>query len=247
MQQADLVKVFLRSLFIQTSLNFRGMQNLGFAFAMVPIARLVAACDQQRTADLLTRHLQSFNTHPYLAGSIIGSVARIEEDSSGSREGGEEAIALKNVLMGPYAAIGDSFFWGALKPFAAIFAVLVALQGFLAAPVIFLLLYTPPHLWIRLRGFLEGYQKGKQGIDFIRILNLPGVAGKLRVVSLIILGILAVLASEPICRSLSLGHDIPFKLAALVLTVVLFLLIRRGVPTPGILYGAFVFFCAISC
>jgi mannose PTS system EIID component len=245
MQQADLFKLFIRSLFIQASLNFRGMQNLGFAFAMVPVARLYAH-DKKRAADLLTRHLQSFNTHPYLAGSIIGSVVHIEERLDGESDAAE-ANTLKNVLMGPYAAIGDSFFWGALKPFAAIFGVLVAVQGFLLAPVIFLLLYTPPHVWIRVKGFLEGYRKGKQGIDFIRMLDMPGIARKLRFISLIVLGILAAMVSETMCRSLtSLGRDIPLKLAALIVTIVLYQLIRKGVPTLGILYGMFILFCVIS-
>ena len=78
MKRHDLINVFLRSLFIQVSLNFRGMQNLGFAFAIVPVVSRFRN-DKPRIAGMLARHLQSFNTHPYLAGSIIGSVVRLEE------------------------------------------------------------------------------------------------------------------------------------------------------------------------
>ncbi len=245
MNKSDLIKVFLRSLFIQASLNFRGMQNLGFAFAIAPVARYFAD-DTPRVANLLTRHLQSFNTHPYLVGAIIGSVARMEENPDPEHDSAE-AVALKNILMGPYAAIGDSFFWGALKPFAAIFGVLMAVQGFLWAPVIFLFLYTPPHIGVRLKGFIEGYRKGKQGIEFIRMLDMPGIARRLRIISLVVLGILAAMISETLCRSfISIGHDIPAKLAALIATIVLFRIIRKGFSTLGILYGMFMFFCLIS-
>lgn len=245
MKQGDLINVFLRSLFIQASLNFRGMQNLGFAFAIAPVVKRFGS-DKPRVAGVLTRHLQSFNTHTYLAGSIIGAVAHIEETLDAENDGAE-AVALKNVLMGPYAAIGDSFFWGSLKPFAAIFGVLIAMQGFLAAPVIFLFLYNPPHLWVRLKGFIEGYRKGKQGIDFIRMLDMPGIAGKLRSISPVLLGILAAMISETACHSLgSFRYDLPAKLAALIVTIVLFQIIRKGFSTLGILYGMFILFCLIS-
>lgn len=245
MKQCDLIKVFLRSLFIQVSLNFRGMQNLGFAFAIAPVVSRLGN-DKPRIACVLMRHLQSFNTHPYLAGSIIGSVVRIEESLDAGNDGAE-AVALKNVLMGPYAAIGDSFFWGALKPFAAIFGVLMAVQGFLLAPVLFLFLYSPPHIWVRLKGFIEGYRKGKQGIDFIRMLDMPGIAGKLRSISLVLLGFLAAMISETMCRSfVSIRYDVLSKLAALIVTVVLFLVVKKGFSTLGILYGMFILFCLIS-
>ena len=54
-----------------------------------------------------TSHLQMFNTHPYLTAAVIGSVVRLEEDGDKL-----EADHLKKAVMGPYAAIGDSFFWG---------------------------------------------------------------------------------------------------------------------------------------
>ena len=245
MKRSDLIKVFLRSLFIQASFNFRGMQNLGFAFAMVPVAERFGN-DKQRITGFLTRHLQSFNTHPYLAASIIGSVVSIEESLDAGNDGAE-AVALKNVLMGPYAAIGDSFFWGALKPFAAICGVLMAVQGFLWAPLLFFFLYTPAHLWVRIKGFLAGYRRGKQGIDFIRMLDMPGIAGKLRIISPVLLGILAAMISETMCRSFaSLRYDVLAKLAVLIVTIVLFRVIRKGLSTLGILYGMFVLFCVIS-
>ena len=245
MKQSDLISVFLRSLLIQASLNFRGMQNLGFAFAIAPIVRRFGG-DKPRIAGVLTRHLQSFNTHPYLAGSIIGSVLHIE-DNLDAEDDGKDAISLKNALMGPYAAIGDSFFWGSLKPFAAIFGVLIAIQGFLAAPLIFLFLYNPPHFWVRLKGFIEGYRKGKQGIDFIRMLDMPGIAGKLRSISPVLLGILAAMISETACHALdSFPYDLPAKFAALIVTIVLFRVIRKGFSTLGTLYGMFILFCLIS-
>ena len=103
---------------------------------------------------------------------------------------------LSKALMASYAAIGDIFFWGALRPFASIFAVILIYMGLIIAPVAFLLVYTPAHFWVRLKGFIEGYRRGKKGFEFIRSLDLPGVAVKIRWISLIILSGLAYLAVE---------------------------------------------------
>ena len=85
------------------------MQGLGFAYAIAPLAAAEAEPGQRETSALLARHLQRFNTHPYMAAPIIGSVSRLEAENRFS-----ETADLKNALMGPYAAIGDPFFWGAI-------------------------------------------------------------------------------------------------------------------------------------
>ena len=181
------LKIFLSSLFIQSSFNYRGMQNLGFAFSLLPLARRLQG-DSKRLSAFLTRHLQLFNTHPYLSGPIIGSVARMEAINAEKGNEGAEIVSFKNALMGPYAALGDSFFWGAMKPFASIFSIVFALQKSLLAPLVFIMLYNPAHLWVRVRGFVEGYRRGKNGIDFIRSLNLPRLTTWVRWISLAGLG-----------------------------------------------------------
>jgi hypothetical protein len=65
MKRSTLLGIFLRSLTIQVSFNFWRMQNLGFAFAMLPMIRQQDG-DRMRIAASLANHLQMFNTHPYL-------------------------------------------------------------------------------------------------------------------------------------------------------------------------------------
>jgi PTS system mannose-specific IID component len=157
------------------------MQNLGFAMAIIPVIR-EWNLTKKDAEGLVTRHLQMFNTHPYFSAAVIGSVISLEEEQikdKGANPSSDTA-AVKQILTGPYAAIGDTFFWGALRPFAAIIACVLAYAGYVIAPLAFLLLYTPAHVWVRLKGFLEGYRRGKQGIEFIRILNLPRIAVKIR-------------------------------------------------------------------
>jgi PTS system mannose-specific IID component len=229
----------LRSLTIQASFNFVRMQSLGFAFAMLPLIR--RECDPGRLAESLKRHLQMFNTNPYFTAPVIGSVARVEED-------GDTAAAdhLKKAVMGPYAAIGDPFFWGALRPFSSVVAVTLALKGFLLAPLAFIFLYDPAHVWVRGKGFIEGCRLGKRSIEFIRELNLPAVTGRIRFLSLILIGILSAVAVETAYRPWTSLPEIPVKAVALALIILCFIGVRRGISAVWILYGAALLCMALS-
>ena len=55
-----LLRVFWRSLFLQAAWNPRGMQNLGFAFAMQPALRELYP-DRAARARAAERHLEFFN------------------------------------------------------------------------------------------------------------------------------------------------------------------------------------------
>ena len=229
------IRVFLRSLLIHSSFNFWRMQNLGFAYAMLPLIRR-KGLNRKDVSGFLVRHLEGFNTHPYLSGPVIGSIARLEETTEGG-QAGPICSEVKNTLMGPYAAIGDTFFWGAWRPFSAIVAVLLAREGFIFAPVFFLFVYNPPHFWVRCRGFLEGYRRGRDGIGFISAMNLPAAAGKIRWLSLAMLGVLAALAAQSTGHAI--GSDPAFVPGALSLTVVLlcFWLLKMGATAILLLYG----------
>ena len=93
-----LANIFIRSLFIHSFLNFPRMQNLGFCFSVLPVLKQLHSAPEEKN-DFLKRHLQLFNTHPYLSGAIIGSVVK-EEMRTGGR-GGETAVRLKTPLWPP--------------------------------------------------------------------------------------------------------------------------------------------------
>jgi len=233
MNRSTLFNIFLRSLTIQVSFNFWRMQNLGFLFAVLPMIR-GRGWDSSRVAEFLSRHFQRFNTHPYLAPSVIGSVTGMEEEGAAP----EGVRDLKNALMGPYAAIGDSFFWGALRSVSSVGAVILALSGTLLAPIFFLLVYTPAQWWVRAAGFLEGYRLRRNGIDFIRKLDLPETTGKARWLLLILTAVLAAIAVETAGRlSQPLLPGIPWNIVAALVFLLVFLGVRRGISQVKILYG----------
>jgi PTS system mannose-specific IID component len=221
------------------------MQNMGFGMAIIPLIREMRL-QRKESERILTAHLQMFNTHPYFSAPIIGSIVRLEEENV-SREKTLDTVSIKQSLMASYAAIGDIFFWGALRPLAAIIAVILIYMGLTIAPVIFLLIYTPAHLWVRLKGFIEGYRKGKTGFEFIRSLNLPGVAVKIRWISLIGLIALMIWLSRsggywPFIKT----YGVVVKLATLTTVMICLLMIKKGISQIYIIYGAVVMFVVIS-
>jgi PTS system mannose-specific IID component len=157
---------------------------------------------------------------------------------------------LKKVLMGPYAAIGDSFFWGALRSFSGVGAVILAYSEILWAPLAFLLLYTPAQLWVRGMGFFEGYRRRRNGIDFIRRLDLPGAAGKVRLLLLILIGVLASVAVEMAGRLPKyVLPEIPSMASSVILILAflgVFLGIRKGISQVKILYGMAILCMVVS-
>ena len=171
--------VFWRCLFLQAAWNRRGMQNLGFAYAIAPALRRLYADPGQRS-EALRRHLVTFNCHPYTAAAIVGGAIHHEERVAAGEESPRAPLEYKQVLQGPLAAVGDGFFWAGLRPFfGALAAVGTLLLGW-PALVAALLLYNGLHIWLRWTLFRAGYRAGDEVIQRLASLSLPAWAARLR-------------------------------------------------------------------
>ncbi|MDD3249313.1 MAG: PTS system mannose/fructose/sorbose family transporter subunit IID [Smithellaceae bacterium] len=245
MKRGSLLKIFWRTFFIHAALNFRKMQNLGFTYAMAALLKERKMSDRE-ARDLLVRHLQMFSTNPYLAAPLLGSILKMEEDR---REGEDSSpiVAVKQSLMGPYAAIGDAFFWGALRPCAGICCAGLVWLDCAFAPLAFLLMYSPAHGLVRWRGFFEGYRGGKQGIESIRKMNLPGLSGRLRWLALTALGAGSPWILQAGYRDIAAGAS-GFAVAAAMLAAIALCwrLVNRGVSQVYLLYGVAALFMMVS-
>ena len=233
MKKGDLIEIFIRSLFVQSSWNFRRMQNVGFAYSLIPLVKRSGE-NKERISRVLTRHIQSFSSHPYLTGAIIGSAARLEESSES--DNCPEALRLKETLMAPYAAMGDPFFWGGLKPLSSVAGVLLALEGLLVAPLFFLLVYNSIHVWIRVKGFTEGYLDGKGGISFLSAIDLPGKTRMLKWVTTFFLALLCAVFVNPSFPLVNLPWETTVG-GTFILVLLCFWLVSRGIPSLAVLYG----------
>jgi PTS system mannose-specific IID component len=206
-----LVRVFWRCLFLQAAWNRRGMQNLGFAYAIQPALRALYP-DRERRDAALARHLAFFNCHPYMAAAIVGGAIHHEEQVARGAEPGGSALRYKTTLQGPLAAIGDGFFWTALRPF---FGALAAVGALLVGPwaiVAAVLVYNGIHLFFRIGLFRAGYLKGDALVEDIARLRLPRAADRLRSAGAALCG---VAAAAVILRSAAGGGAAAGLVAAL--------------------------------
>ncbi|KGR72851.1 PTS system mannose/fructose/sorbose family transporter subunit IID [Streptococcus phocae subsp. phocae] len=135
--KADRQKVWLRSTFLQGSWNYERMQNLGWAYALIPAIKRLYTSKEDRAA-ALERHLEFFNTHPYVAAPIMGVTLALEEERANGAPIEDAAIqGVKIGMMGPLAGIGDPVFWFTLRPILGALGASLALSGNVLGPIIF--------------------------------------------------------------------------------------------------------------
>ena len=133
----DRISVWLRSFFLQGSWNYERMQNGGWAFAMIPAIKRLYKTKEERSA-ALKRHLEFFNTHPYVASPILGVTLALEEERSNGTEVDDITIqGVKVGMMGPLAGIGDPVFWFTVRPILGALGASLAINGNILGPIIF--------------------------------------------------------------------------------------------------------------
>ena len=137
LSKSDRQKVWWRSTFLQGSWNYERMQNLGWAYSLIPaIKKLYTKKEDQAAA--LERHLEFFNTHPYVAAPIMGVTLALEEERANGTDIDDAAIqGVKIGMMGPLAGIGDPVFWFTVRPILGALGASLAASGNLVGPLLF--------------------------------------------------------------------------------------------------------------
>ena len=137
LSKSDRQKVWWRSQFLQGSWNYERMQNLGWAYSLIPaIKKLYTKKEDQAAA--LERHLEFFNTHPYVAAPIMGVTLALEEERANGVEIDDAAIqGVKIGMMGPLAGIGDPVFWFTVRPILGALGASLAASGNIIGPLLF--------------------------------------------------------------------------------------------------------------
>lgn len=123
--------MFFRSFFLQAGWNFVKYQNLGFAFVMVPFLRKLYQYDPEMLPTVLSRYLETFNTHPVMASFCFGAMAKKEENIAKAhsiteyKEQVAEWNGARRGLSITAASIGDRLFWGTIKPLTLLMALFI--------------------------------------------------------------------------------------------------------------------------
>lgn len=155
-------KVWWRHQFLQGSWNYERMQNGGWAFSMIPaIKELYTKKEDQ--VEALKRHLEFYNTHPYVSSPVMGVTLAMEEEKANGTAIDDAAIqGVKVGMMGPLAGVGDPVFWFTLRPILGALGASMALTGSLVGPLIFFIAWNVIRMIFEWKTQEMGYKAGNQ-------------------------------------------------------------------------------------
>ena len=133
--------------------------------------------DKEERTKVLQRHLEFYNTTPYIITLPLGITTAMEEQRAKDIDNFDETSItnVKVAMMGPLAGIGDSVFWGTLRIIATGIGTSLALTGNPLGPILYWLIYNVPGLIIRYQFTFLGY---KLGSDVIVKANESGMMDK---------------------------------------------------------------------
>lgn len=133
----DRISVAMRHQFLQGSWNYERMQNGGWCYSIIPAIKKLYPNKEDKVA-ALKRHMEFYNTHPYVSAPVMGVTLALEEERANGAEINDTAIqGVKVGMMGPLAGVGDPVFWFTLRPILGALGASLALSGNIIGPLIF--------------------------------------------------------------------------------------------------------------
>ena len=255
--KGDILSTYFRSTFLLGSFNFERMQSMGFCVSMIPtIKRLYSKKEDQAAA--LKRHLEFFNTQPWVGSAIMGVTAAMEQErANGAKDVDDAAISgVKVGLMGPLAGVGDPIFWGTLRPVLAALGAGIALTGSILGPLLFFILINVIRAVTRWYGFKYGYEKGTEIVSDMGGGRLQKITQGASILGLFVMGSLVSkwtsinvpleltryknqLGEEVVVTLQGVLNDLLPGLLALLLTFLCMYLLRKKVNAMVIIFALF--------
>ena len=179
LDKKTLNKMVWRSLNLQASFNYERMQAAGWLYCILPGLEKIHGDNKEDLAISMGHNLEFFNTHPFLVTFVMGIVLSLEQQKTDI----STIRSVRVAAMGPLGGIGDAIFWFTLVPITAGITANMAIDGSIAGPIIFLLIFNGVQFAIRF--FLMGwsYKLGAKAIEimtenareFTRAASLLGV------------------------------------------------------------------------
>lgn len=251
--KSDLTQMFIRSNFLQGSWNFEKLQALGYCHAIIPAIKRFYTGEERKKA--LKRHLEFFNTQPFMTGPILGVTASLEEQKANGIQISDNAIRdVKINLMKSLSDVGDKIFWGTLRPVITAISATFAVAGNILGPIIFFITLNIIRIWIKWWGIGYGYKKGIQIIDEISNIRLQNLIKSFSILGLFVMGVLInrrVNINIPIAASMidtltslstlqTILNRLLSGLLSLLCTFICIKLLKKKVSAIWIIFGIFI-------
>lgn len=252
----DIRSTYWRSTFLLGSFNFERMQSMGFCVSMMPaIKRFYTKKEDQVAA--LQRHLEFFNTQPWIGSAVMGVTAAMEQERANGADIDDASISgVKVGLMGPLAGVGNPIYWGTFRPVFAALGASIAITGNIFGPILFLLLINAVRILTRWYSFKYGYEKGTSIVNEMGGGRLQKLTQGASILGLFVMGSLVSkwtsinvpfeisryknqLGEEVVTTVQSVLDQLLPGLLALLLTFFCMYLLRKKVNPMTIIFGLF--------
>ncbi|MCX7698769.1 MAG: PTS system mannose/fructose/sorbose family transporter subunit IID [Candidatus Goldbacteria bacterium] len=185
--------------FLQAAWNFERLQNIGFLLSIYKILKIIYKNNIENLKIAIKRHLEFFNTHIFFSSAVLGMVSRLEEDldNSDPEKKNKEIENAKIGVMGPLAAIGDSIFWSAIKPFALLTGIgYTYLMGFNADSLIYgsiisIIIYNIPRIFVKYYLLIKSYYDYQKLFTLLQQIKFQHLIKVIKITGMILLGVIS--------------------------------------------------------
>lgn len=157
--KGDLWRCAFRGLFMEGNFNFERMQAGGWAFSIIPALKKIHN-NNRDLAKSLKNHMQFFNASPKLFTFLLGAAIAMEEN----KEKPSTINVMKVAGMGPTGGIGDAVDHLTIFPLTIALGASIAVEGSLAGPFVFFLLYQTLHFFVYFGLMFMGYNAGTKAM-----------------------------------------------------------------------------------
>lgn len=163
LDKKTLNKMVWRSLNLQGSFNYERMQAGGWLYGILPGLEKIHGDNEEDLKTSMQHNLEFFNTHPFLVTFVMGIVLSLEQQKADI----PTIRAVRVAAMGPLGGIGDAIFWFTLVPITAGITSNMAINGSLAGPILFLLIFNVVQFAVRFWLMNWSYKLGSKAIELL--------------------------------------------------------------------------------
>ncbi len=160
LDKKTLNRMVWRSLNLQASFNYERMQAAGWLYCILPGLMKIHGDNEEDLKTSMQHNLEFFNTHPFLVTFVMGIVLSLEQQKA-------DINMIRSVRVAAMGPIGDAIFWFTLVPITAGITANMAINGSLAGPILFLLIFNAVQMLVRFGLMNWSYKLGSQAIEIL--------------------------------------------------------------------------------
>ena len=163
LDKKTLNRMVWRSLNLQASFNYERMQAAGWLYCILPGLMKIHGDNEEDLKTSMQHNLEFSYTHPFLVTFVMGIVLSLEQQKADINM----IRSVRVAAMGPLGGIGDAIFWFTLVPITAGITANMAINGSLAGPILFLLIFNAVQMLVRFGLMNWSYKLGSQAIEIL--------------------------------------------------------------------------------